>query len=108
MQSPYDSSIIMSSYASITFTEPSNLVQENELLRQEFARTKIAENEKDRALDEIAQMIGVQGRAHSKTAGAIVRATRDIFIQMQQQLHQEPLEQEIETEQKPKKKDFKR
>lgn len=62
--SPYDSGVIMTTYATTTFIEPSNLVQENELLRQELAKTKLAENEKDRALNEIAQIVGREGKSY--------------------------------------------
>ncbi|BDB64183.1 hypothetical protein T36_0630 [Helicobacter cinaedi] len=62
--SPYDSGVIMTTYATTTFIEPSNLVQENELLRQELAKTKLAENEKDRALNEIAQIVGRESKSY--------------------------------------------
>lgn len=54
----------MTTYATTTFIEPSNLVQENELLRQELAKTKLAENEKDRALNEIAQIVGRESKSY--------------------------------------------
>ncbi|WP_133249497.1 hypothetical protein [Helicobacter cinaedi] len=56
--------MIMTTYATTTFIEPSNLVQENELLRQELAKTKLAENEKDRALNEIAQIVGRESKSY--------------------------------------------
>ncbi|BBB18848.1 hypothetical protein [Helicobacter cinaedi] len=54
----------MTTYATTTFIEPSNLVQENELLKQELAKTKLAENEKDRALNEIAQIVGRESKSY--------------------------------------------
>ncbi|WP_110511209.1 hypothetical protein [Helicobacter cinaedi] len=56
--------MIMTTYATTTFIEPSNLVQENELLKQELAKTKLAENEKDRALNEIAQIVGRESKSY--------------------------------------------